>query len=147
MTTIAAALDRTPAAVRTYLRDHPDLFPALRQAQDRPLRQAQGEGSAEGCKGVAAEGGGAAPDAPVNPTPFSDLAKGQCRWPVDLTDASGGPSMACCGAPVVDRRARPGRREATHCAVHLAAGTGRASGAPFVVRTTRKTRKDQPWDA
>ena len=60
----------------------------------------------------------------IAPTRFADLERGQCRWCIDPYLAPAGPDMACCGAPVVDRFAPEGKREATHCRHHFEAGMG-----------------------
>lgn len=46
---------------------------------------------------------------------MSDVQLDQCRWPVDEFEGR----TICCGMPVVDRLAREGRREKTHCQGHL----------------------------
>lgn len=61
----------------------------------------------------------------IAPTKFVDLDRWQCRWSVDPPLAQTGPDMACCGAPVIDRYAPEGRREATHCRFHFNAGVSR----------------------
>ena len=47
---------------------------------------------------------------------FEDLQHGQCRFPVNAEEPS--PKMMCCGAPVVNRHAREGKLEKTHCDHH-----------------------------
>lgn len=53
-----------------------------------------------------------------------DVQPDQCRWPVDEFDGQ----TVCCGMPVVDRMAREGRREATHCQGHLRLSSGSSLG-------------------
>lgn len=75
------------------------------------------------------KGTGMPPPVPVTapivaPIRFADLDRGQCRWCIDPYLAPAGPDMACCGAPVIDRFAPEGKREATHCRYHFEAGMG-----------------------
>lgn len=58
------------------------------------------------------------------PTRFADLGNGQCRFPLTAHLDPTGPDMPCCGAPVIDRYAIEGKREATHCRYHFNAGMG-----------------------
>lgn len=58
----------------------------------------------------------------IAPTRFADLRPDQCRFPMTAHLDPTGPDMPCCGAPVIDRFAPEGKREATHCQFHFNQG-------------------------
>ncbi len=51
---------------------------------------------------------------------MDDIRHYQCRWPMTKFEGR----TVCCGMPVVDKAAREGRREKTHCQGHLDVSNG-----------------------